>query len=1393
MLMAVASMIVPSVGASVSTARKKQWPYNPAFEESRREANKEHMANPKQTNGRGMQKPLVNNGLIQTGLAADRFRDPNYVAPWIERDNLIIDRPGINSKISSDFMDRVHGKVPATLTDDMRTKMNWRGPNPATESVSARKAKLDKVYAESRRGLQRGTTSTSNVLPPLELGESATFSTSAFIGLSGTEDFFDQTVLVSDADGTLNTENDFAGGNSPRTAIDSQGQVSPQGILLPDEVYTDVAVSGHNYANGFLDYNVFYTGTNAGFLTVEGDTVCDGDLLADTPLAVISFVGIPVGGVPLSPSVSVVGIAVEQDAEIDGDFASDEVVWVSVFDPEHADVAAPFVSCLFAVLDLDFDDIPESPFLFATSTLIATGGVTVDSFGDVYWHRTDGVVGTVVKAWDVTEDRFPDVGFTTFNLFNTIDIVAGANCVEMTMDKNDVLYMAMSANGPSLPAAFGLPGNVVYSYVDRCGDFDPNTGIIPRYDQFCDTSLRIYAADSEVTSPAGAGGAGPALVLPEMKIDYSGYAGLATDYDNNLYIAVGAAPAGQSGDQSPFFGFILRIPDSDCDRVGDSIDMDDNGVFGYSDVSGADGSLFRDSDYNYMMAPLNPPELTPNGIDGIDFGPLYSLNRTGETLGDDDGISRRFDFFDDDKREIGGSRGMNNIAGGRTDLLFPEECDSVGTNLSGGAVGFEFLLCDTAWTGFELSSNGQVVFVSDNFGVDPSVLDFSPTIPEYLSGPPRVTPAWADFSPGFGGQFSVHRLGFAATDAFIIQWINTPEFGLGGAFYALDYLGLPTRGSINSFDVTFYDDQDAWDDVDAEVPWDGTNLDDTINDDNDGASLPQAFDRLNSLEDPRGPSLGNRQIINRNLDADTTDENLASFAQEGVGRTIPEQGPFKFQYHLMEIIGASNGSEVITGYTVGFDGVFNTGTIPPGLCETNLSEATPSPDDPFYYDGCIGCGTEPSLYEFFGDGLYGFVNPDGTITYPVVDFDLRAEFQPDCVLFPNKFLDDTTAECLCFKGANMPIGLFCTDDHIADDSANDNPFDGPTTFEVDGFWFPKPDAGDTILCPQYCGAAPPPDCRTGKTVTYTVIFSIDEDCDGFIDAVRVYGEPDVVVNDEWNYEVTIDWSSDMTLCGGCVYMDTIVEYGFADNNKFFELQQLDADPALEVAPVTLVCFDFDGYVFYRDPIVLSIAPDAVDCDDPDDPDNVEDVQIAGICFFGDIVGVTLGKKPQFAANSGSDIVVLNPAQIVNIDDNICTAVIDIDDMAANTPYYVFVTRGDGSISTDYPNPLGFDVTFTCREDEEPQGPVLTSCRVVRTSTGGYKLQVNGTGFLVNNTIVLLNGTPCKKNKYPSKYIQSNGTTTRINCSGGLKNLLPAVVTTRNVDGTLSQNSLNCDF
>jgi hypothetical protein len=1305
-----------------------------------------------------------------------------------------------SSKADAGLMSSLQGAQNIHLTPAQRSMLNLRQPGAQSETAAARKARMANVFAERQRGLTRGGAATSDVIPAAQIADDSSFSALGFVGISGTEDFFDEAVLLGDVDGNFATENDFDGAVGPRTFVDRQAKVDDD-ALFSDEVYTATEISGHNQANGFggqvapqggpaVDYNVFYTATNAGFVSVLGDNICDGDLLADTVLSVVSAQDLG-----FSTSASITGLAVNTDSEYDGDLATDEIVWFTILDPEFGGQSGSQVSAIAFILDSDGDDIPDAAGagVFATSTSLSVAGIAVDNFGDIYFPVTNFATGVIFKAWDVDEDRLPDVGFAQYNAITNLDLANTVNAVDIAVDRFNTIYLQIARSDLG-PLNTGLPSHVA-TYIDRCGDFDTNTGLIPRPDEFADTPFRVFAADADVAQPAGAGDdeVSPPLVIPGMQIDYAGaYRGLAVDWDDNVYVAYGALPAGEGVNPSPLKGGILRIPDTDCDRVGDFVDANGDGVFGGTIEAGGDANDNNDPslvDYQWLQSPLNQPTITPNGINSIGIGPLFSLERVGLGLGDDEGIGFAFDDFDGE---------ANMVAGGVNDLLFATACDNVGSNPAGGPVGFEWLFCNTAWTGFRLGSNGNIVFRFNSpiqANTDPLLTDFTPTVTEFLSSDaPQVAPLWADLTPGGGGQFSLHHLGFAATDAFIIRTINVPSFGNGGVGTGTDPFGFPKRGETNNFDVTFYDDSDAFDDVNAEIFGDETNLNQLVNDDNDGTAVKSSFARQGSR---KRPPVGDRdpntqaalsQVIDRNGDGDITDDGLSSFSQEGVGRIKPEQGPFKFVYHQMEIIGDA---PIIVGFTTGADDVFNTGTIPPGLCETNLSAASPAFDSPFFNGGCIGMGTEPSLYELFLGGVRGGVDPQtGIITPSTIDFDLRQQVDADCIARPERFVDTAFADCLCFTGSNIPVGLFCTDIDVTAVDGNTDPFLGDANLQITGFCFPMPTSGENAICPDECGTTAEL-CRAGKSITYDVVFKFDEDGDGIVDATMMFAEPDVVVTNENQINLTINFAQ-TTLCGGDVQVCIFATYGFGDDNKYFELQQLDGDAALEVAPVQLTCASFID-IGARAPVVLAIAPDIVNCDDPDDPDNVEDVLISGLCFFGNIQSAYVTLSPDDSDPAGR-IALQN---VINIGPNQVTATVPLAQLTQrDVPYYVFVVRGDGVRSTTYPNVFGFDVTFTCASQTTGDDEIsLTSCRVVRNSVGRYILQVNGVNFRPNDTVILLNGQPCRRNRYPSRFISpSDGTTTRINCSGGLRQALPAVVTARNQsNGATSINSLQCDF
>src|SRR5262249_33119473 len=238
MCLAGGSMVVPGVRASVRGP--KRFALNRDFAQNHRSQLQQAQNNyrNKPHTARGTMKPLANNGLLS---ATSRARD--WVATQHAPINVDLPEnvmlPPHASKANDELTARLTHPQPVVVTPELRKKLQIRPTGAPTETAAARQSRLAKKFAEQKKGLTRGGSrpASGSVLPSNQLADDSSFSAVGFVGLSGTEDFFNEAVLLADVDGVHNTANSFDGANVPRELVDTQAKVEDD-VLLPDEVYT---------------------------------------------------------------------------------------------------------------------------------------------------------------------------------------------------------------------------------------------------------------------------------------------------------------------------------------------------------------------------------------------------------------------------------------------------------------------------------------------------------------------------------------------------------------------------------------------------------------------------------------------------------------------------------------------------------------------------------------------------------------------------------------------------------------------------------------------------------------------------------------------------------------------------------------------------------------------------------------------------------------------------------------------------------------------------------------------------------------------------------------------------------------------------------------------------
>ena len=768
----------------------------------------------------------------------------------------------------------------------------------------------------------------------------------------------------------------------------------------------------------------------------------------------------PLAGDCTDDQVTVTGIAVNPVSDL-GDFGLcgtiGEVVYVSTHDSEGCATNAagqPFRTRIFAFgfTDAAGGVVPVGAIQILRNSLSNIAGVAVDADSNIYFQLLDLIGFSGGAIFKVTETPRTVAGCLVNPRINRVIpsipsgltggiglasaqgtgaapiLTAGGlrltnysgpsatfgNIVAIASGPCNVLYAALSRSAVATddaatqateglfanPSALGATPSMIISFADCAGGFDSCTapavgilGTLPVADGLSDVAqagvtrvagvnnFRVFVLGNgpDIRPPTGGTAVVPGtpstLLKIDMQIDYQSHSGLAVNEEGTVFVISGGAPGGPGKNPSPMLGEILCFEDAcAADRRADFVDLRGNGLpnppASGGNVGDGDSDRF---DHIFFVAAIDQVTLTPGGLSGLARGFLLHTNRfrlrndgtlanlpNGGVQGDDSTSGPLiFEDFDAGHQVAGGDdqntpfRGDDDNGAGSPALVGP---------LSGG---FEFVFggpvgtAGCVWNGFWLNSNGNITFG----GGDTSNV---PTVPDFRAGLPKIAPAWSDINPNARAanptNFPVQVLGFANVNAFEVGYVNVPQFGNEGC--STNAFGI----GGNTFSATLYDD--------------GTSIDENAN------------QPLN----PANP-IGNNSVP-FDLQEGPTDSRWTVEPTTGAIVGCPPRpdgtGHFIFDYCRMDLLGTEV-QPVIVGYSIGGLSILN----PPGLCETNLSEAARAADTgPFgviqgqtasIMPCLIGEGTEPTIFELFNSGSGPRLGSGGEIAFATPDFDLRFE------------------------------------------------------------------------------------------------------------------------------------------------------------------------------------------------------------------------------------------------------------------------------------------------------------------------------------------------------------------------------------------------------------------
>jgi hypothetical protein len=1032
------------------------------------------------------------------------------------------------------------------------------------------------------------------------------------------------------------------------------------------------------------------------------------------------------------------------------------------------------------------------------------------------------------------------------------------NIVSLASGPCNVLYAAVArsfnaTDDPGTQSTEGLFGagsafpagtpSMVISFADCSGAFDACTspalgeglsGTLPIADGFADVAANGLTRTAGVNNfrilvlgngpdirPAVGGtaivpGTLGSVLKVDMQIDYTLHSGLAVSGEGTVFVISGGTPAGIGKNPSPMLGEVLCFEDiCPMDRRADFVDLRGdtlpNPPASGGNVGDGDSDRF---DHIFWQAPLDQVTITPGGLSGLargflrytnrlapnPIGPGVALGVTQPVLGDDDTTAAAviFEFLDPGHQVAGGddqnvpNRGddsdstpQSEVTGLPTPVGSPAPVPAVPNSSAAGTQrngGFEFVFggpgVNCVWNGFFWNSNGNITFS----GGDTSNL---PQVPQFRVGLPRIAPAWADLNPASRAvnlcTFPVQALGFVNVNAFKVRWINVPEFGSEGC----------TTNASNTFSVTLYDDGTGVDENTNEtlspVPTVGNNL-------NDGAA---AFDQQEGPTDLRF----------------TREPNTGTLI--GCGPRPEGSGIFVFEYCRMDLLGTEL-SPVITGYSIGGLSPLN----PPGLCETNLSEAARAADaSPFGVlvgnqtanicnNCCIGEGTEPTIFELFNEGRGPRIGAGGEITFASPDFDLRFEGN-DAALCTSARQRDLNRGKVCFFGVGCapPANPLCVT--VVPGTFVTNP---GTTGLVNALcavqlnlvgcgFFPNE---VTTVCSGFSSETGVPLQRPGKTVTTAASLACDTNGDAIPDVTISLGAVTPVscnlvrgtLTTSATFGATSASAFPAACCGGPATITVTTTFSAGDNNVFGPFTR------------TSTCALNLGT---RAPVVFSVTPSSGNCA------VAQDLLISGACFTftqfvaggPNIIGNVTSVFAVDITNPGGTRI---PAQtFVVLNPNLIDAFFNFGSANAGRRFLIFVC-GPGGCSRDLTtlpagtpagcalgNEQGITVTFTCNANvvppicpnpNDPNCPpastlaIVNGCKLDRDPTGTFTLDVIGANIKRQATVTIGGVTP-KKIKFRDLEAGKTDTFTRITLKGRVCNGIPGniVITNPNSGGS----------